>query len=33
MAIFKKANNWYVDYYVNGRRKKEKIARIENRQH
>ena len=26
MAIFKKNNNWYIDYYVNGRRKREKIG-------
>jgi len=27
MAIFKKNDNWYIDYYVNGRRKREKIGR------
>jgi len=26
MAIFKKNNNWYIDYYVNGRRKRESIG-------
>ena len=26
MAIFKKGNNWYIDYYVQGRRKREKIG-------
>ena len=26
MAIFKKGNSWYIDYYVNGRRKREKIG-------
>ena len=26
MAIFKKKDNWYIDYYVNGRRKREKIG-------
>ena len=26
MAIFRKANNWYIDYYINGRRKREKIG-------
>ena len=26
MAIFKKNDNWYIDYYVNGRRKREKIG-------
>ncbi len=26
MAIFKKNDNWYIDYYVNGRRKREKVG-------
>lgn len=26
MAVFKKDNDWYIDYYVNGRRKREKIG-------
>ena len=26
MAIFKKNDNWYIDYYVNGRRKRKKIG-------
>ena len=26
MAIFKKNNTWYIDYYVNGRRKRESIG-------
>ncbi len=26
MAVFKKNDNWYIDYYVNGRRKREKIG-------
>jgi len=26
MGVFKKGKNWYIDYYVNGRRKREKIG-------
>ena len=26
MGIFKKASNWYIDYYVEGRRRREKIG-------
>lgn len=26
MGVFKKGNNWYIDYYVSGRRKREKIG-------
>jgi len=26
MAIFKKNDNWYIDYYINGRRKRERIG-------
>lgn len=26
MSIFKKGHNWYIDYYVHGRRKREKIG-------
>lgn len=26
MAIFKKADNWYIDYYIKGRRKRKKIG-------
>ena len=26
MGVFKKRNNWYIDYYVQGRRKREKIG-------
>ncbi len=26
MAIFKKNDNWYIDYYINGRRKRESIG-------
>ena len=26
MALFQKNNNWYIDYYVNGRRKRESIG-------
>ena len=26
MGVFKKANNWYIDYYAEGRRKREKIG-------
>ncbi len=26
MGVFKKVNNWYIDYYVEGRRKREKIG-------
>jgi len=26
MAVFKEANNWFIDYYVNGRRKRESIG-------
>lgn len=26
MAIYKKGNNWYIDYYVKGRRKRKKIG-------
>jgi len=26
MGIYKKGNNWYIDYYVQGRRKREKIG-------
>jgi len=26
LAVFKKGNDWYIDYYVNGRRKREKIG-------
>jgi integrase len=26
LAIFKKGNDWYIDYYVNGRRRREKIG-------
>jgi len=26
MGVFKKGKNWYIDYYVNGRRKREKVG-------
>jgi len=26
MGVFKKGKNWYIDYYVQGRRKREKIG-------
>ena len=26
MGVFKKAKNWYIDYYVHGRRKREKVG-------
>jgi len=26
MGIFQKGNNWYIDYYVKGRRKRKKIG-------
>lgn len=26
MAIVKRNDNWYIDYYVNGRRKRQKIG-------
>jgi len=26
MGIFKKGNNWFIDYYVNGRRKRESVG-------
>lgn len=26
MAIYKKGNNWYIDYYIKGRRKRKKIG-------
>ena len=26
MSVFKKGKNWYIDYYVNGRRKREKVG-------
>lgn len=26
MAIFKKGKNWYVDFYVKGRRKRKKVG-------
>jgi len=26
MGVFKNGNNWYVDYYVQGRRKRQKVG-------
>ena len=27
MGIYKKGENWYIDYYVGGRRKREKVGK------
>ena len=26
MSVYKKGNNWYIDYYLKGRRKRKKIG-------
>ena len=26
MAVYKKGNDWYIDYYVSGRRKRERVG-------